>query len=642
MSNKITEISEQIKALKDITFGEIFTQQLKASKIPFPEKFEHYIEQLIKNAQFTQNSKLEILSANKQSDGWHIDLMGQPFSYIELDNEHYNFPANGRMDIVVPLKESEPFFVAKYTWLPYDEAFEASYTKPQDDQYFNSIINSVSFPEKQDKGTIEVGYLIGTGNKDQLLFIGGQPSIYGTIDSGYTIQGLLPEFTFTVGNKEFTSDSNGTITITTKEIFEIVNAYNEQRSTLPIVGKYNGILKDHIVKEDEASFEESYNFLDTDIFKPSDSGNSTYYNRTTVPLEVEYLGETSTIPVDGSKEFNMTFNTVEQLKTIKANATDKFKIKNTFNYPWHKEFTVSNLTSVLDKDLFVNCIKNSQNLNVSIEVLGKTYNNTDNSSFYQFNNGNNINPTKEYLESIPADATELGFTIKDTFDYPWKTFIKSDMITQTILDKDYFIHNSNSNISYNFCGHEYSTINSAFNDLNIIKNNISISNSLSDLAFSDLSFDNLNIKVNIDNKYNWTTEINNNFTVKKIDNFFADSNINNYNTVSNAKLITTIDKKIDPNFNKIVFLIQKDGIINICCFKFNNINDFEKLNSISLYKKTDNYYYVVCDIKTSSEEHFLSSYYNGQGDIQNQAGGTYIHQNNIDENTKMMLIYKTV
>lgn len=642
MSNKITEISEQIKALKDITFGEIFTQQLKASKIPFPEKFEHYIKYLIENAQFTNSSKLEVLSVDKQSDGWHIDFMGQPFSYIELDNEHYNLPANGLMNIVLPLKENEPFFVAKYTWLPYDESFEASYTKPQDDQYFNSIINLVNFPEKQGKGTIEVGYLIGTGNKDQLLFIEGQPYISGNIYNGYTIQGLLPEFTFTVGNKEFMSDSSGTITITTKEVFEIVNAYNEQRSTLPVVGKYNGILKDHIVKENEASFEESYNFLNTDIFNPSNNSNSTYYNKTNVPLEVEYLGETFTIPVDGSKELNMTFNTVEQLKTIKANVTDKFKIKNTFNYPWHKEFMIDSLTSVLDKDLFVNYIKNNQSLNVSIEALGKTYNNTNDSDLYSIYNGNSFSPTKEYLESIPADATELGFTIKDTFDYPWKTFIKSDRITQTILDKDYFIHNSNSNISYNFCGHEYSTINSAFNDLNIIKNNTSISSLFSSLAFSDLSFDNLNIKVNINNKYNWTTEINNNFTVKKIDNFFADSNIDNYNTVSNAKLITTIDKKIDPNFNKIVFLIQKDNLINICCFKFDNINDFEKLNSISLYKNTDNFYYVVCDIKTSSEEHFLSSYYNRNGDIQNSTGGTYINQNDIDENTKMMLIYKTV
>lgn len=642
MSNKITEISEQIKALKDITFSEIFTQQLKASKIPFPEKFEHYIEQLIKNAQFTQYSKLEVLSADKQSDGWHIDLMGQPFSYIELDNQHYNFPANGRMDIVIPLKESEPFFVAKYTWLPYDESFEASYTKPQDDQYFNSIINSVSFPEKQDKGTIEIGYLIYSNDKDQLLFIGNNIYVRGSLENNYSIDGLLPDFTYTIGNKEFTSDSSGTINFTTKEAFEIINAYNEQKDALSITGKYNGVLKDHIAKEQNFIFQSSPNFLELDVFKPSDSSNSTYYNKTNVPLEVEYLGETSTIPVDGSKELNTTFNTVEQLKTIKANATDKFKIKNTFNYPWNKEFTIDSLTSVLDKDLFVNYIKNSQSLNVSIEVLGKTYNNTNDSSLYQFNNGNNINPTKEYLESIPADATELGFTIKDTFDYPWKTFIKSDRITQTILDKDYFINNSNSNISYNFCGHEYSTINSAFNDLNIIKNCISTSSSFSNLTFSDLSFDNLNIKVNIDNKYNWTTEINNNFTVKKIDNFFADSNINNYNTVSNAKLITTIDKKIDPNFNKIVFLTQKDNFINICCFKFDNINDFEKLNSISLYKKTDNYYYVVCDIKTSSEEHFLSSYYDGQGNIQNNTGGTYINQNKIDENTKMMLIYKTV
>ena len=445
MSNKITEISEQIKALKDITFGEIFTQQLKASKIPFPEKFEHYIEQLIENAQFTQNSKLEVLSADKQSDGWHIDLMGQPFSYIELDNEHYNFPANGRMNIVIPLKESEPFFVAKYTWLPYDEAFEASYTKPQDDQYFNSIINLVSFPEKQDKGTIEFGYLINSNDKDQLLFIGNNIYVRGSLENNYGIDGLFPDFTYTIGNKEFTSDSNGTINFTTKEAFEIINTYNEQKDSLSVTGKYNGVLKDHIAKEKDIVFKSSPNFLELDAFKPSDSSNSTYYNRTSVPLEVEYLGETSTIPVDGSKKLNTTFDTVEKLKTIKANATDKFKIKNTFNYPWNKEFTISNLTSILDKDLFTNYIKNSQSLDVSIEALGQTYGDTSNYSLYSIYNGNDIGLTKEYLKTIPASATELGITIKDTFDYPWKTFIKCDTVTQTILDKDYLINQIKNN-----------------------------------------------------------------------------------------------------------------------------------------------------------------------------------------------------
>lgn len=471
MSNKITEISEQIKALKDITFGEIFTQQLKASKIPFPEKFEHYIEQLIENAQFTQNSKLEVLSADKQSDGWHIDLMGQPFSYIELDNEHYNFPANGHMDIVVPLKENEPFFVAKYTWLPYDESFEASYTKPQNDQYFNSIINSVSFPEKQDKGTIEVGYLIYSNDKDQLLFIGNNIYVSGSLENNYSIQGLLPEFTFTVGNKEFTSDSSGTITITTKEVFEIVNAYNEQRSTLPVVGKYNGILKDHIAKERNFVFQNSPNFLELDAFKPSNSSNSTYYNKTNVPLEVEYLGETSTIPVDGSKELKTTFNTVEELKTIKANATDKFKIKNTFNYPWNKEFTIDRLTSILDKDLFVNYIKSSQSLDVSIEVLGQTYGNTDDYGIYSIYNGNSFGPTKEFLKTIPASATELGITIKDTFNYPWKTFIKCDTVTQAILDKEFLINQIKNNqnsiaLTTEALGQTFNDISSAYSFIN--------------------------------------------------------------------------------------------------------------------------------------------------------------------------------
>lgn len=471
MSNKITEISEQIKALKDITFGEIFTQQLKASKIPFPEKFEHYIEQLIENAQFTQNSKLEVLSANKQSDGWHIDLMGQPFSYIELDNEHYNFPANGRTNIVVPLKESEPFFVAKYTWLPYDESFEDSYTKPQDDQYFNSIINSVSFPEKQDKGTIEVGYLIYSNDKDQLLFIGNNIYIRGSLENNYGIDGLFPDFTYTIGNKEFTSDSSGTINFTTKEAFEIINAYNEQKDALSVTGKYNGVLKDHIAKEKDIVFQNYPNFLELDVLKPSDSSNSTYYNKTNVPLEVEYLGETSTIPVDGSKELKTTFNTVEDLKTIKANATDKFKIKNTFNYPWNKEFTISNLTSILDKDLFTNYIKNNQSLDVSIEALGQTYGDTSNYSLYYIYNGNDIGLTKEYLKTIPASATELGITIKDTFDYPWKTFIKCDTVTQTILDKDYLINQIKNNqnsiaLTTEVLGKTFNDISSAYSFIN--------------------------------------------------------------------------------------------------------------------------------------------------------------------------------
>nr|DAJ60916.1 MAG TPA: hypothetical protein [Caudoviricetes sp.] len=443
MSNKITEISEQIKALKDITFGEIFTQQLKASKIPFPEKFEHYIEQLIENAQFTQNSKLEVLSADKQSDGWHIDLMGQPFSYVELDDQHYNFPANGRTNIVVPLKENEPFFVAKYTWLPYDESFEANYTKPQNDQYFNSIISSVSFPEKQDKGTIEVGYLIYNNDKDQLLFIDNNIYVRGSLENNYSIDKLLPDFTFTVGNKEFTSDSSGTITITTKEAFEIINAYNEQKDVLSVTGKYNGVLKDHIVKERDFVFQSFPNFLELDAFKPSDSSNSTYYNRTNVPLEVEYLGETSTIPVDGSKELNTTFNTVEKLKTIKANATDKFEIKNTFNYPWNKEFTIDSLSVLLDKDYLISQINTNGSLDLTVEVLGNTFNRI--SDAYYFMNYSYLTPTKEFLETVDKHTTELGATIKDEFSYPWKKFLHVSNLDQ-FLNKDYLINSAG--ISY--------------------------------------------------------------------------------------------------------------------------------------------------------------------------------------------------
>lgn len=606
MSNKITEISEQIKALKDITFGEIFTQQLKASKIPFPEKFEHYIEQLIKNAQFTQNSKLEVLSADKQSDGWHIDLMGQPFSYIELDNEHYNFPANGRMDIVIPLKENEPFFVAKYTWLPYDETFEASYTKPQDDQYFNSIINSVSFPEKQDKGTIEIGYLVETSNKDQLLFIGGQPSIFGNIYNGYTIQRLLPEFTFTVGNKEFTSDSSGTITITTKEVFEIVNAYNEQRSTLPVVGKYNGILKDHIVKENEASFEESYNFLELDIFKPSDSSNSTYYNRTSVPLEVEYLGETSMIPVDGSKELNTTFNTIEQLKTIKANTTDKFKIKNTFNYPWNKEFTIDSLTSILDKDYLINQIKNNQNsIDLTIEVLGKTFN--DISSAYYFINSNIVTPSKEFLETVDEHTTELGVTIKDEFTYPWKKFLHVQSFDK-FLDKNYIINNYSIYYStyddsgYYFKGYpNYSYI---FNNKELILN----SNYQTIISYKDIynylknkNNSTLSFTVNINsNYYNKTINIDNLINFNNIIGKLFYVDVGN-KTITNKAGIKKLKAYTSSTDNGIVYTLPEEETFSYYNLLSTELKFKNKFNDVS-----NTYLNIADDDCTNSL--FLSQY----------------------------------
>ena len=538
MSNKITEISEQIKALKDITFGEIFTQQLKASKIPFPEKFEHYIEQLIENAQFTQNSKLEVLSADKQSDGWHIDLMGQPFSYIELDNEHYNFPANGRMDIVVPLKENEPFFVAKYTWLPYDEAFEASYTKPQDDQYFNSIINSVSFPEKQNKGTIEVGYLIYSNDKDQLLFIGNNIYVRGSLENNYSIDGLLPDFTYTISNKEFTSDSSGTINFTTKEAFEIINAYNEQKDALSVTGKYNGVLKDYIAKERNSVFQSSPNFLELDAFKPSDSSNSIYYNKTNVPLEVEYLGETSTIPVDGSKELNTTFDTVEKLKTIKANATDKFKIKNTFNYPWNKEFTIDRLTSILDKDYLINQIKNNQNsIALTTEALGKTFN--DISSACYFINSNSGTPSKEFLETVNEHTTELGVTIKDEFTYPWKKFLHVQSFDK-FLDKNYIINNYSiycltyDDIGYYFVG--YPNYSYTFNNKELVLN----SNHQTVISYKDI-YQYLKNKNN--NIFSFSININSNY-YNKIVNI---DNLINFNNIMGRMFYVNISNKTITN-----------------------------------------------------------------------------------------------
>lgn len=609
MSNKITEISEQIKALKDITFGEIFTQQLKASKIPFPEKFEHYIEQLIENAQFTQNSKLEVLSADKQSDGWHIDLMGQPFSYIELDNEHYNLPANGRINIVVPLKENEPFFVAKYTWLPYDETFEASYIKPQDDQYFNNISASNNFPEKQDKGTIEYGYLIATNEKNLIIFTSSSTQISGSLENGYTIQGLIPEFTFTVGNKEFTSDSSGMITITTKEAFEIVNTYNEQKSTIPIVSKYNGVLKDHIKKEDEAPFytenfpgQNNYTPTDLNVFRPI--GN-TYYNRTNVPLEVEYLGETSTIPVDGSKELNMTFNTVEQLKTIKANATDKFKIKNTFNYPWNKEFAINSLSVLLNKDYLISQVNTNGSLDLTVEVLGNTFNRI--SDAYYFMNGSYLTPTKEFLETVDEHTTELGATIKDEFSYPWKKFLHVSNLDQ-FLNKDYLINNCSihystyDDIGYYFKG--YPNYSYTFNNKELVLNSSyrtvisykDIYNYLKNKNNGTLSF-----TVNINsNYYNKTINIDNLINFNNIIGKLFYVDVSN-KTVTNKAGIKKLKAYTSSTDNGIVYTLPEEETFSYYNLLSTELKFKNKFNDVS-----NTYLNIADDDCTNSL--FLSQY----------------------------------
>ena len=624
MSNKIIEISEQIKALKDITFGEIFTQKLKASKIPFPEKFEYYIEQLIENAQFTQNSKLEVLSADKQGDGWHIDLMGQPFSYIELDNEHYNFPANGRMDIVIPLKENEPFFVAKYTWLPYDESFEASYIKPQDDQYFNNISARNNFPEKQNKGTIKYGYLIATNEKNLIIFTSSSTQISGSLENGYTIQGLLPEFTFTVGNKEFTSDSSGMITITTKEAFEIVNTYNEQKSTIPIVSKYNGVLKDHIKKEDEAPFyaenfsgQNNYTPTDLNVFRPI--GN-TYYNRTNVSLEVEYLGETSTIPVDGSKELNTTFDTVEKLKTIKANATDKFEIKNTFNYPWNKEFAIDSLSVLLDKDYLISQVNTNGSLDLTVEVLGNTFNRI--SDAYYFMNDSYPTPTKEFLETVDEHTTELGATIKDEFSYPWKKFLHVSNLDQ-FLNKDYLINNAKISYATNTLDGYYF---SKYSDYSYKFNNKKLtfdSNNQTVLSYKDV----YNYLKNKDNDIlPFTIDINSNYYNKNINisgavNFTAFySNYFSFNgnnvTIENKAGIKKLKAYTDNPDEGIVYTLPEEetfSYYNLLPTELKFKNKFNNDHSISLNIADDDctnsiflnqYVYQINDSKYTIKNHF--------------------------------------
>lgn len=528
--NKIVEISEQIKALKDITFGEIFSQQLKASKIPFPEKFEHYIEKLIENAGFTSASSFSIHSATPEEDGWHINISGQPFSYFELDDQAHKFDSNGNLDLVVPKKEGEPFFWTKFLWAPYDETLPEGYTKPEDSQYFNSILNSFEFPDKNSSnaqmGHVEVGYLLVSPTG--IFFDSIRTFIKGSLNSGYTISHLLPNFTYTIGNEEYTTDESGIITISTEKMFEIVNTFDHEISALDVEAKYNGRLKDHVQKNIDISFNNSFeiNPMNVNILKPQDF-SSAYTNVMYTPLEVEFLGNTTTLQHGEHIDISINFNTVEKLKSIKANATDKIKIKNIFKYPWKKEFQFSNdISNILDKDYLINLVRQgSLNLSgLNIKFLGNTYTSSYNAS-RAISKFDNVAPSKEFLESVNENTTEIHATIEDTFEYPWNKTIPTSSYNE-ILDRNYLV--TNNSISLN-------GFNSTNNTYRLYVNNNNLLN---------YKFNNENVEINgselnipVDKVYAYLKNKANN----QID-FAIDINSDYYNkTISVSDIVTSTD-----------------------------------------------------------------------------------------------------
>jgi len=563
-TNKIVEISEQIKALKDITFGEIFTQQLKASKIPFPEKFEHYIEKLIENANFTSASSFSIYSANPEEDGWHISISGQPFSYFELDDQIHKFDADGNLDLVVPKKEGEPFFWAKFLWAPYDETLPKGYIKPEDSQYFNSILNHFELPDKNSdnaqKGHVEVGYLIS--NSTDIFFI-SYGFIGGNLNSGYTISGLLPNYIYTIANKEYIADASGQITISTEKMFEIINTFDHKISSLDVTAKYNGRLKDYITRSKDIQFYSSgeYSPANVNILKPNSYSNM-YTNVMHTPLEVSFLGKITTLQPGESINIAPNFNNLEELKTIKADATDKLVIKNNFTYPWNKEFTINSLTNILDKDYLINLI-NQSSLTVygmNIKFLGKTYTNPS-SAIRAITKTNTVSPSKDFLESINENTTEIHATIEDTFDYPWKKIIPAPSYNN-ILDKNYLVTSSgistsvfnSSTLKYQFTLNNNNSLNFKFNneDIETDSHNLYISVDKMYAYLKNKTSDTIDIAIDINSDYyNKNVSVNNTFDVNSFQYYLKN---NGDNTITNNAKIKkvkayTIDKNDAVTYN---------------------------------------------------------------------------------------------
>lgn len=363
--NKIQDIANEITAYKPYTAVSLIEKALKENNAPFPEEIVYYLKRVLQ--EYTSIASLRINNVTQKENKYIFDISAQPFSYLEINDVPHNVPENSIITIESNIDEENPFPYVKFLWVPKNKKLPEGYQKPEDSEYLKNCINNFSL-NKDDVhiDDVKVGYLLSR-SIFSTFFPTNKPyvSIPDEDISKIKINNLAPNKKYSIKGFKFTADENGEAIIS--EATRVAEKFNELVTDIPISFDYEGKFKDNINLKTNAQipiamdhsktdlpsvFYEQY-FLYDQLFSNDYNYLHHIVNNYHEPLEIEYLGETKTIPVgQNSEEFGSKI-TADILSKIKPDTTEiKLKIKNNFNYPWVKEIENPNEHNILNQ----NCI----------------------------------------------------------------------------------------------------------------------------------------------------------------------------------------------------------------------------------------------------------------------------------------------
>lgn len=457
--NKIQDIANEITAYKPYTAVSLIEKALKENNTPFPEEIVYYLKRVLQG--YTSIVPLRINNVTQKENKYIFDISAQPFSYLEINDVPHNVPEDSIITIEANIDEENPFPYVKFLWVPKNKKLQTSYQKPEDSEYLKKCINTLSVDKTNtDINHVEVGYLFASNMFSR--FFPNRPFVSIPNDiSKLKITGLLSNTKYNIKGIKFTTNENGEATI--NEATRVAEKFNELVTDIPIFFDYEGKFKDNIdlkinaqipfamghSKTDLPSvFYEQY-FLYEKLF--SDDVNYLHHivNNYHEPLEIEYLGETETIPVgQNSREFGSKI-TADLLSKIKSDTTEiKLKIKNNFNYPWTKEINHPYSYNILNQ----NCIRSL----------------TDQSAFYYDYSFEELKAFNFNGKSCSLAKNEYGYRTdlnRDlyTVDNIYKTISDTEASGAVDLLSSDNLPKNIDNLTFTLCGDKYSRTSRKFN-----------------------------------------------------------------------------------------------------------------------------------------------------------------------------------
>lgn len=470
-NNKIQDIANEITAYKPYTAVSLIEKALKENNAPFPEEIVYYLKRVLQG--YTSLASLRIQNVTQKENKYIFDISAQPFSYLEINDVPHNVPEDSIITIEANIDEENPFPYVKFLWVPKNKKLQTSYQKPEDSEYLKKCIDTLTVDKTNtDINHVEVGYLFASNMFNR--FFPNQPFVSIPNDiSKLKITDLLSNTKYNIKGIKFTTNENGEAII--NEATRVAEKFNELVTDIPISFDYEGKFKDNINLKTNAQipfamdhsktdlpsvFYEQY-FLYDQLFSSDYNYLHHIVNNYHEPLEIEYLGETKTIPVgQNSEEFGSKI-TADILSKIKPDTTEiKLKIKNNFNYPWVKEIENPNAHNILNQ----NCIR----------IL------TDQSAFYYDYSFEELKAFNFNGKSCSLAKNEYGYRTDlnryiYTVDNIYKTISDTEASGAVDLISSDNLPKNIDNLTFTLCGDESSrtsrtfTFNSEIKNINSIK-----------------------------------------------------------------------------------------------------------------------------------------------------------------------------